>query len=149
MLKKIQHILFTPSEVVVTAFIEGAKTQEMIEMSLKSYQQLAMRTNQDCSNNISYMLLNLISETGELAGKVAKAIRKEEVYIDRNNLMDNSQSNSELEHEMQLELGDVLWQVAGLCECMGWDIEEIARMNLEKLQDRQKRGVIIGDGDHR
>lgn len=50
---------------------------------------------------------------------------------------------------MQLEAGDVLWQLAGLCSVMGWDLEQIALMNLEKLASRQKRGVIDGNGDNR
>lgn len=32
---------------------------------------------------------------------------------------------------------------------MGWDMEAIARMNLEKLASRQQRGVIDGNGDER
>lgn len=50
---------------------------------------------------------------------------------------------------MQLEAGDILWQLAGLCSVMGWDLEQIALMNLEKLASRQKRGVIDGNGDNR
>jgi hypothetical protein len=32
---------------------------------------------------------------------------------------------------------------------MGWDLEDIAKMNLEKLASRKNRGVIAGDGDNR
>ena len=45
--------------------------------------------------------------------------------------------------------GDVLWQLAGLCHVMGWDLEQIAQENRAKLRDRQQRNVIVGDGDNR
>ena len=50
---------------------------------------------------------------------------------------------------MAMEAGDVLWQLAGLCSVMGWDLNEVARMNLDKLASRQQRGVIEGNGDNR
>lgn len=36
-----------------------------------------------------------------------------------------------------------------LCSVMGWDLEKIAKMNLEKLASRKNRGVIDGNGDNR
>ena len=48
-----------------------------------------------------------------------------------------------------LEDGDVLWQLAGLCSVMNWDLEAIARMNLDKLASRKQRGVIDGNEDNR
>lgn len=48
-----------------------------------------------------------------------------------------------------LEAGDILWQLSGLCSVMGWSLEEVGRRNLQKLADRQKRGVIDGNGDNR
>ena len=102
-------------------------------------------------NNFSYMMLNLVGEVGELASKVAKAIRKYEATIVAGNLRQPSTRHIDdsLNEAMQLEAGDVLWQLAGLCSVMGWDLEEIARMNLEKLASRKKRGVIDGNGDNR
>ena len=57
--------------------------------------------------------------------------------------------DDEIEEAMQLEAGDILWQLAGLCSVMGWDLDAIAKMNLDKLASRQKRGVIEGNGDNR
>ena len=45
-------------------------------MTLNEYQQQAMTTCLPEAENFSYMMLNLVGEVGEFAGKVAKAIRK-------------------------------------------------------------------------
>ena len=55
-------------------------------MRLNEYQDRAMSTCLPSCDNISYMSLGLVSEVGELAGKIAKAIRKEELKIDGNEL---------------------------------------------------------------
>lgn len=120
-------------------------------MTLKEYQKQAMKTCLPTCENFSYMLLNLVGEVGELASKVAKAIRKDEATIEAGDLRQPSTRHidDDLNEAMQLEAGDVLWQLAGLCSVMGWDLEQIALMNLEKLASRQKRGMIDGNGDNR
>ena len=55
-------------------------------MTLNEYQEKAMGTCLPTCENFSYMMLNLVGEVGELAGKVAKAIRKEEIGMYDNNL---------------------------------------------------------------
>ena len=50
---------------------------------------------------------------------------------------------------LMLEAGDVLWQLSGLCSIMGWRLEDVAKLNLDKLQDRQQRNQIDGNGDYR
>jgi hypothetical protein len=32
---------------------------------------------------------------------------------------------------------------------MGWDLEDVAQGNLDKLASRKQRGVIDGNGDNR
>ena len=120
-------------------------------MTLTEYQRQAMTTCMDSCNNFSYMMLNLVGEVGELASKVAKAIRKGEATITGDQLRHPStrRIDDELEEAMKLEAGDVLWQFAGICSVMGWDLEEIARINLDKLSSRKQRGVIDGNGDNR
>ena len=114
-------------------------------MNLNDYQKQAMTTCMPSSGNFSYMFLNLVGEVGEFASKIAKALRKSEAAILHNGLVQLSENNEEL----QKEAGDILWQLSGLCTVMGWNLEDIARQNLEKLASRQRRNVIDGSGDNR
>lgn len=122
-------------------------------MELNEYQKKAMETCTASSENFTYMMLNLVGEVGELASKVAKQVRKDNLCVMNNRLKDLMPADSELADkiniEMQLEAGDILWQLAGLCHVNGWSLERIAQMNVEKLANRQKDNTIIGDGDYR
>ncbi|WP_297434858.1 nucleoside triphosphate pyrophosphohydrolase family protein [uncultured Alistipes sp.] len=121
-------------------------------MELNEYQKQAMTTCAPTAENFVYMMLNLMAESGELAGKAAKAIRKGEATIDRDNNLRHPSSrriDTALEDAMRAEAGDVLWQLAGLCHVMGWELEAVGQENLAKLKDRQRRDVIVGEGDNR
>jgi len=122
-------------------------------MTLNDYQQQAMTTCLPESENFAYMMLNLVGEVGEIAGKVSKYIRKGQANFEGNDLRLYSQGDDnaawDRESDLRKEAGDVLWQLAGLCSVMGWDLEDIARQNLDKLADRKKRGVIASQGDNR
>lgn len=106
--------------------------------------------------NFSYMMLNLVSEVGEFAGKIAKMVRKGQVEIDT---MDDKTSDLfpmvslpqwvYYQEGLMKEAGDILWQLSGLCEVMGWKMDDVAQMNLDKLASRKARGVIDGNGDNR
>ena len=118
-------------------------------MTLQEYQERAMTTCLPHSKNATYMLLNLASEVGEIMGKVGKIIRKGEAHFTGYGQIGFNPTDTEIDHELQKEAGDVLWQLAGLCSVMGWDLEDIARQNLSKLADRKQRGVIASEGDNR
>ena len=127
-------------------------------MTLNEYQERAMVTNAASSDNDTYSLFGLIAEVGELADKVAKGVRKEIIKIDGDYIYQglNGRKNgeptaeyAELEESMKKELGDVLWFVAHFAQRFRWSLEEVAQLNLDKLADRAKRNVIIGDGDNR
>ena len=130
-------------------------------MELNEYQNKAMSTCMESCNNISYMLLNLVAEVGEFSGKLAKAIRKGQVSIgglspdNKNKLTIPSfpvEVNWDIiafDEELKKEAGDILWQLAGLCRVMGWPLDAVGIGNLEKLADREQRGVIDGNGDNR
>lgn len=113
-------------------------------MELNDYQRQAMTTRMRSCDNFSYMMLNLVGEVGEFASKVAKQIRKEEASINGNELWTTMETEA-----LMLEAGDILWQLAGLCDAFGWSLEEVAQANLDKLASRKERGVIDGNGDYR
>ncbi len=123
----------------------------MEEMTLNQYQKEAMVTCMDTCRNISYMLINLVGETGEFSSKVSKAIRKGNAEIVNNHLVPlvGSDKWNEIEQELKLEAGDIAWQLSGLCSVMGWKLDDICKMNIDKLASRKKRGVIDGNGDFR
>lgn len=122
------------------------------ELSLNEYQRRAMETCLPTADNFSYMMLNLVGEVGEFASKVAKAIRKDQLGIHKEELA-VKESGKELFQDMDAELmaeaGDILWQLSGLCSVMGWPLDEVAEANLDKLASRKQRNTIDGNGDNR
>ena len=122
-------------------------------LTLNQYQKRAMMTCMPSCHNFSYMMLNLVGEVGELASKVAKDIRKKNAVIgdirhDITGIMPYEECEKRWEGYMY-EAGDILWQLAGLCEVMNWNLDYVAEMNLRKLASRKQRGVIDGEGDNR
>lgn len=83
-------------------------------------------------------VLGLVGEAGEVAEKYKKIIRDKEGVISEEDRLD-----------LVKELGDVLWYVAVLSDYLGTDFSKVAEGNLAKLADRNDRGVIQSQGDHR
>ncbi len=79
-------------------------------------------------------MFGLCGEVGEVHDKVKKSIR------------DKKETDSK---EIGKELGDVLYYITRIGEYFNLTLEDIAKMNIEKLLDRQKRGKIRGSGDNR
>lgn len=108
-------------------------------MDMDYYQGAAMRTAiYPKEQAIVYTTLGLVSEAGEIAGKVKKVIRDNDgVY------------SADTKKALEAEVGDVLWYVAAVCEALEISMADVASANLKKLADRQNRGVISGCGDNR
>lgn len=124
------------------------------ELTLNEYQELAMTTCMPSCFNYAYMMDNLMAEVGEFAGKVAKAKRKKLIRFDHEGNIVFCQGvtveqRDEMLAELKKEAGDIMWQASGLCEIMGWSLNDVGCGNLEKLASRKQRGVIDGDGDNR
>lgn len=123
------------------------------ELTLNEYQKRAMSTCMPSCENISYMLLNLVGEVGEFSSKIAKHIRKGNMTIGGKCLPNGLHTMLEGELlvnadiELMKEAGDILWQLSGLCSIMGWSLDDIAKMNLDKLAARKEAGTIDGSGD--
>lgn len=108
-------------------------------MTLDEYQKGARTTAiYPEESRIVYPTLGLTGESGEVADKVKKVIRD-----------NGGQFSDERKHEIALELGDVMWYVASLAHDLGYSLEEVAQMNLDKLASRMKRDKIHGSGDER
>ena len=121
-------------------------------MNLAEYQERAMTTCLSASENFLYMFLNLVGEAGEVSSKVGKLIRKGKIEFSENKLIFKDFSDSEKQEfleDMKKELGDVLWQLSGTCTVLGFSLEEVAKINLDKLASRKARGVVDGNGDNR
>lgn len=88
-----------------------------------------------------YPFLGLAEEAGEVAGKVAKRLRKTGE--------DGVFQDGELRAAVSKELGDVLWMAAACAASFGLSLSDVARENIDKLTDRKARGVIVGEGDDR
>ncbi len=107
-------------------------------MTLDEYQKTALKTAKDEGRELMHRSLGLAAEAGEVAGKLAKWQR------------DSNADITKLDKEaLAKELGDVLWFVATLSQTLGFELSEIAKRNLEKLADRDRRGAIHGSGDNR
>jgi len=105
--------------------------------NLNNYQRQAKETAIYPENSkIVYPALGLAGEAGEVADKVKKIIR-------------DGRNDAEYYNQIAKELGDVLWYCAVLADDLGYSLQQIAEMNVYKLQARKAMGTIGGDGDDR
>lgn len=108
-------------------------------MSLNEYQKGALETAVYPEQyRVIYPALGLAGEAGEVADKIKKVIRDEGGKVDEQRRIDVAK-----------EIGDVLWYCAVLASDLGFELEDIGRMNYEKLKSRKERGKIGGSGDNR
>lgn len=96
-------------------------------MTLNEYAVLARRTQNRGLSGVErekHALHGLSAEVGEIHSIYQK------VY----------QGHGLDDHEIMLELGDLLWFAVELCDVMGVTLEDVARMNIEKLKKRYPEG---------
>jgi NTP pyrophosphatase (non-canonical NTP hydrolase) len=123
----------------------GESTEEEKQfMLLNAYQFEAGKTilpslMEDMGVLFMYCCYGLGAELGEFQEILAKSYRGDFADVKEN----------ELNEKLAKELGDILWFVSVTAACLGYDLDTIAKMNLFKLTDRQKRGVLAGSGDNR
>ncbi|OHA47107.1 MAG: hypothetical protein A3A80_01655 [Candidatus Terrybacteria bacterium RIFCSPLOWO2_01_FULL_44_24] len=109
-------------------------------MTFEEYQKISRETAEypDKDNNYIYPVLGLTGEAGEVAEKVKKVIRN-----------DGGKMSEDKKIEIAKELGDVLWYLAQIATELGLKLEDVARMNIDKLKSRKERGTIASSGDNR
>ena len=116
-------------------------------MEINEYQKAALTTAVYPENyKIIYPALGMNGEAGEVADEVKKIIRDTFVMTD-----DKGAIVLPVDKRIELakEIGDVLWYCATLSHDLGFSLEEVAQMNIDKLASRQRRGKLSGSGDNR
>lgn len=100
------------------------------------YQQAALRTAG--TDNFTELLLNgvmgLSGESGECIDMVKKML---------------FQGHELDHHELAKELGDVAWYLAVTAHAIGYDLETVLEMNIEKLRNRYPDGFDADRSLHR
>ena len=108
-------------------------------MSLEDYLEFTNSTaiypeaGSGSNTELYYLSLGLVSEAGEVAGKVKKLIR-DGVYD---------------QGGMIKEIGDVFWYAVRLCDAVGYSPTDALTINMSKLSKRKEAGTISGNGDER
>ena len=115
-----------------------------ISLTLDEYELAAMKTAQypNLGNNLVYPAMGIAGEGGEFCDKVKKRWRN-------TGHMDDTGLFGEDRTQLLMELGDVLWYITACARELGMTLEEVAKLNLEKLAGRRERGTIKGVGDNR
>lgn len=99
-------------------------------MKLNDYQVLAARTiNQKLypEQQVHHALHGMVGEIGEIHSLYQKTYQGHEMKAGH----------------VKKELGDLLWFIAEYCTAMGWELEDVARDNIEKLMARYPEGFEV------
>ena len=98
------------------------------KMSINGYQVLAMRTSNKKVSDTEHLFngaLGLAGESGEVCDLIKKAFMQ----------------GHPLDYEhIAKELGDVCWYIAETATAIGYDLETIFAMNIDKLMKRYPQG---------
>lgn len=105
-------------------------------MTGNEYQRLASRTIRDDMTRIEqeyHALHGMVAEIGELHSIYQK-------YY---------QGHEDTEEHRMKEVGDLIWFVAEYCTALGWHLDDVMRMNIEKLEARYPEGFDAEHSLHR
>lgn len=107
-------------------------------MTINEYQKEAMRTAQADSLNNEERLLNGVMGLNGEAGEAIDIVKK---HIFQGHDLD-------IEHVAK-ELGDIAWYLATSADAIGYDLETILQMNVDKLRARYPEGFDPDKSQHR
>lgn len=119
----------------------NTRTLKRPEIGFNAYQSIASTTALPVtaiSAELTYNVLGLANEAGELAGKIKKIMRDKRGVI----------SDKDRE-ELRAELGDVIWYASQTANELGITLQDVAESNIKKIKSRQERGQTMGSGDDR
>lgn len=106
-------------------------------MTINEYQSLAMRTSNKFLAPDGRLMNGALGMAGE-AGEVADLVKK---YKFQGHALD-------AEH-LAKELSDVCWYIAETATAIGYDLETIMQMNIDKLRKRYPDGFSAERSQHR
>lgn len=122
---------------------------DLFDGTLNGYQNAAQNTaiypGKGMFGGLIYTALKGAGEAGEFAEKVGKLMRDD--HLDTTNHV--SMIPTDKREALIKEIGDELWYIAAKCTELRITLEEVARLNIQKLKDRQNRGTLSGSGDNR
>jgi NTP pyrophosphatase (non-canonical NTP hydrolase) len=110
-------------------------------MTFDEYQKKALVTALPHPDPVMYqtiMALGIAGEAGEVLEKWKKIIAYKDGVITDEDLK-----------ELGKELADAIWYIAVFADSLNLKLDNLMAQNIEKLQDRKKRGVQKGAGDNR
>lgn len=97
-------------------------------MTINEYQQLALRTLNPQLSEKDVLINGVMGLCGE-SGEVIDIVKK---YLAQGHPLDKE--------KIVKELGDVAWYLAETAYAIGYPLEEILRMNIDKLKARYPDG---------
>jgi NTP pyrophosphatase (non-canonical NTP hydrolase) len=110
-------------------------------MTFDEYQKLALTTAENDYEPLMAKTILAMGIAGE-AGEVVEKWKKIVAYKGGNVSSEDLQS-------LAKEMGDVVWYVAVMAHSLGLSFDKVMGQNVQKLKDRQARGLIAGQGDDR
>lgn len=142
--------------------LEWTIEQIMTNISMNEYQErtadTAIYPGKGTPLGLIYCALKGAGEAGEFAEHVGKAMR-DDGYAGPHEVKFSVENESKIiagqpltedrRKKLAHEIGDELWYCASKARELGYSLSQIAEMNLDKLKDRQQRGVLAGSGDER
>lgn len=105
-------------------------------MTGNEYQKLAAITINSNLDNIQqavHALHGMVGEIGEIHSIYQKFYQGHDISEDH----------------LKKELGDLLWFIAEYCTALGWELEDIMQMNIDKLRARFPEGFEVDKSLHR
>ena len=107
-------------------------------MNIEEYQDIAYTFAE--YPDALYPVLGLAEEVGELTRVYSKAVRGDSRYVTE----EEGFTDYALER-LRDEISDVLWMLCAIASENNMSMNDIAKLNIEKLTNRKVRGVIKGD----
>ena len=133
-------------DIIKAVLIEYAPIEELVDymkeqkgketMTGNEYQKLASRTiNPELDEGLQmyHALHGMVGEIGEIHSIFQKSYQGHDIS----------------DEHMKKEVGDLLWFIAEFCTALGWELEDVMKMNIEKLKARFPEGFTEDKSLHR